>query len=135
MTNILVIDDESNVRALLDLYLRYQGYNVILADNGWKGLHLYHQEPPDVILLDLKMSGVDGLTILKYIRNFDVNQPVIIYSGNTNPKTEREVRAMGITEFILKDFPLSLLADVLQRLFKTPAPRAARGLLLRRPAA
>jgi DNA-binding response OmpR family regulator len=37
MTKILVIDDKSNVRALLDLYLRYQGYNVILADDGWKG--------------------------------------------------------------------------------------------------
>jgi DNA-binding NarL/FixJ family response regulator len=81
------------------------------------------------------MPGVDGLTILKYIRSFDVNQPVIIYSGNTNPKTEREVRAMGLTEFVLKDSPLSFLTDVLQRLLKTPASGAAPSLLLTRPAA
>jgi len=135
MKKILVMEDEPNVRALLDLYLRYQGYEVILADNGWKGLHLYHQELPDVIFLNLKMPGVDGLTVLKYIRSFDVNQPVIIYTGDTNPETEREVRAMGITEFILKNSPLSFLTDVLQRLFKTPASGTAPGLLLRRPAA
>ena len=135
MPKILVIEDEPNVRALLDLYLRYQGYEVILADDGWKGLHLYHQELPDVIFLDLKMPGVDGLTVLKYIRSFDVNQPVIIYTGDTNPETEREVRAMRITEFILKNSPLSLLTDVLQRLFKTPSSEPSPDLLLRRPAA
>jgi len=62
------------------------------------------------------MPGVDGLTVSKYVRSFDVNHPVIIYTGDTNPKTEREVRAMGITEFILKNFPL--LTDVLQRPFQ-----------------
>jgi two-component system OmpR family response regulator len=64
------IDDEPNVRALLDMLLRSKGYQVMLADNGWTGLRLYRQEHPDVILLDLQMPKLDGMAVLKQIRYF-----------------------------------------------------------------
>ena len=81
MAKVLVIDDEPNVRSLLDTLLRPQGYDVILADNGWTGLQLYRQEHPDVILLDLKMPKLDGITVLKQIRSVDLTQPVIVLTG------------------------------------------------------
>ena len=121
MGKILVIDDQPNIRALLGLLLRQQGYDVIFADNGWKGLQLYRHEHPDVILLDLNMPELDGVTVLKQIRNVDLKQPVIILTGDSAPKTERQVRALGVSEFILKGSSLHLLADTLKRLLKTPA--------------
>jgi DNA-binding NtrC family response regulator len=122
VAKILVIDDEPNVRTLLDVLLRLQGYDVVLAENGRKGLEFYSREHPDVIILDLKMPELDGVTVLKQIRNVDLTQPVIILTGDSTPETERQVRALGVSEFIVKGSSLHLLVDTLTRLLKTPAP-------------
>ena len=120
MSKILVIDDEPNVRTLLAMLLRSQGYEVILADNGWKGLQLYRQEHPDVILLDLKMPVVDGVTVLKQIRSVDPTLPVIVLTGDATPEREREVRELGASEFIVKGSSLHSLEETLKRLLKIP---------------
>lgn len=118
MAKVLVIDDEPNVRTLLDMRLRHQGYDVLFADNGWKGLRLYRQEHPDVIVLDLKMPELDGVTVLKEIRSVDLKQPVIVLTGDTTPETERQVRALGVSEFILKGSSMKFLVDILKSLLK-----------------
>jgi len=118
VAKILVIDDEPHVRALLEMRLRHQGYDVLFADNGWKGLELYHQEHPDVIVLDLRMPELDGVTVLKAIRRVDLKQPVIIMTGDTTPEVERQVRALGVSEFIVKGSSMKLLVDTLKCLLK-----------------
>lgn len=119
MAKILVIDDESSVRALLDMRLRYQGYDVLFADNGMKGLQLYRQEHPDVIVLDLRMPELDGVTVLKEIRRVDLKQPVIILTGDTTPSVEQQARALGVSEFIVKGSSLNLVVDAIKSLLKT----------------
>ena len=52
MAKVLVIEDEANIRTLTEMLLKRLGHEVLLADNGWKGLELYRREHPDVILLD-----------------------------------------------------------------------------------
>jgi len=118
VAKILVIDDEPHVRALLEMRLRHQEYDVLFADNGWKGLELYHQEHPDVIVLDLRMPELDGVTVLKAIRRVDLKQPVIILTGDTTPEVERQVRALGVSEFIVKGSSMKLLVDTLKCLLK-----------------
>ena len=118
----LVIDDEPNTRVLLDMHLHRRGYDVILADNGWKGLQLYQQEHHDVILLDLNMPEVDGVTVLKHIRGLDLKQPVIILTGSSDPETEQEVRAIGVSEFIVKSHSMHRLDGTLTRLLTHGAP-------------
>ena len=125
MGKILVIDDQPNVRTLLDILLRQQGYDVVLADNGWKGLQLYREGHPDVILLELNMPELDGVTVLKQIRSVDLKQPVIILTGDSTPERERQVRALGVSEFIVKGSSLDLLADTVKRLLRTPTPATA----------
>ena len=122
MAKVLVIDDEPTVRKLLGMVLSRDGYGVILADNGEKGLELYRLEHPDVILLDLRMPQPDGVAVLKEIRRLDLQQPVVVLTGDTDPETERQVRAIGVSEFIEKGASLHLLGGVLQRLLKTAAP-------------
>ena len=123
MTKVLVIDDEPYTRALLDIHLRHRGYDVIVAGDGWKGLQLYQQEHPDVILLDLDMPEVDGVTVLKEIRAVDLKQPVIVLTANSNPETEQQVRAIGVNEFVLKSSSMHLLDDTLTHLFKGRTPK------------
>jgi len=122
MAKVLVIDDEANARTLLAMLLRFEGYEVILADNGWDCLRLYGQEHPDVIVLDLQMPGLDGVTVLRQIRDDDLTQPVIVLTGDSTPQAERQVRALGVTEFIVKGSSLHLLQETLKRLFEVPAP-------------
>ena len=122
MAKVLVIDDEPRVRKLMDMLLSHDGYEVILADNGGKGLELYRHEHPDVILLDLRMPQLDGIAVLKEIRRLDLKQPVIVLTGETDPEMEREARVLGVSEFMIKGSSLHLLGGVLQRLLKTAAP-------------
>ena len=121
MAKVLVIDDEPSVRKLIGMLLSQDGYEVVLSDNGEKGLDLYRREHPDVIVLDLIMPGMDGIEVLRQIRSVDLKQSVVILTGDSTPETKRQVRALGVSEFILKGSSLHLLADTIQRLLKTPA--------------
>ena len=123
IVKVLVIDDEPEARVLLDIHLSHRGYDVILAGDGWKGLQLYHQEHPDVILLDLNMPELDGVTVLKQIRRVDLKQPVIVLTADSNPETEQQVRALGVNEFVLKSCSMQLLEDTLAHLFMGRTPK------------
>ena len=122
MAKILVIDDEQGIRDLLNTILSRKGYDVVLAESGRKGLELFRRERPDVIVLDLKMPGMDGLTVLQQVRSLNPKQPVIILTGAGTPETEQQVRALGVTEFVEKEFSLHLLGDSLKRLLNDPDP-------------
>jgi DNA-binding NtrC family response regulator len=122
MAKILVIDDEPGIRNLLDTLLRRKGYDVVLAENGRKGLELFRREHPDVVVLDLKMQGMDGLTVLQQVRSLDLKRPVIILTGAGTPEAEQQVRALGVTEFVEKEFSLHCLGDSLKRILNNPAP-------------
>lgn len=123
MPKVLVIDDQPDVRTLTDMLLKHLGYDVVLADNGWKGLELYRREHPDVIVLDLIMPGMDGIEVLKQIRSVDLTQSVIVVTGSSNPETERKVRALGVSEIIVKgSSSMHSLGDTLKRLLQALAP-------------
>ena len=122
MAKILVIDDEQDIRNLLDTLLRRKGYDVVLAESGRKGLELFRRERPDVIVLDLKMPEMDGLTVLRQIHSLDPKKPVIILTGAGTAEAEQQVRTLGVTEYIEKEFSLHLLGDSLKRLLNNPDP-------------
>lgn len=83
---------------------------------------MFRRERPDVVVLDLKMPGMDGLAVLQQVRSLNPKQPVIILTGAGTPETEQRVRALGVTEYVEKEFSLHLLGDSLKRLLKTPDP-------------
>lgn len=86
------------------------------------GQCIFRQERPDVIVLDLKMPEMDGLTVVRQIRNLDPRKAVIILTGAGPLETEQRVRAPGVTEYVEKEFSLHLLRDSQKRLLKTPDP-------------
>ena len=122
MAKILVIDDEQSIRDLLDTLLCRKGYDVVLAESGRKGLEVFRRERPDVVVMDLKMPGMEGLAVLQQVRSLNPKQPVIILTGAGTPETEQQIRALGVTEYVEKEFSLHLLGDSLKRLLKTPDP-------------
>jgi CheY-like chemotaxis protein len=123
MAKVLVIDDEPYALVLIELHLRPRGHDVLVAGDGWRGLQLYRQEHPDVILLDLDMPELDGISVLKEIRAVNLEQPVIVLTADNNPKTEQQVRAIGVNEFILKSSSMHLLEETITRLLKSRKPK------------
>src|ERR687886_294463 len=101
---ILVIDDEAAIRDSLRMTLEYQGYEFIGAATGQEGLALAEREAPDLVLLDVKMPGMDGLEVLDRLRNMNDSLPVLVISGHGTISTAVEATKKGAFDFIEKPF-------------------------------
>ena len=107
MPHILVVDDEPDIRDLLQEILEDEGYKVETAENGETARQAYHQHQPNLILLDIWMPDVDGITLLKeWTENGNLSVPVIMMSGHGTVETAVEATRLGAFDFIEK--PLSL---------------------------
>lgn len=122
MAKVLVIDDERSIRHLLHALFSRKGYDVVLAENGQRGLELLRHDQPDVIVLDLNMPEMNGLTVLRHIRSLNRDQPVIMFSGAWTPEREQQVRALGVTELVQKELSLERLEEALKRALKILKP-------------
>lgn len=78
---ILVVDDEAGVRNLIRAILEPEGYRVVTASNGVDALALAQRDTPDVLILDLKMDGMNGVEVLRRLRQIHADLPVIILTG------------------------------------------------------
>ncbi len=103
-TRILVIDDEAAIRESLRMTLEYEGYECVLAATGQEGLALAERESPDLVLLDVKMPGMDGLEVLDRLRAMNEALPVVVVSGHGTISTAVEATKKGAFDFIEKPF-------------------------------
>src|SRR5579864_5766328 len=103
-SRVLVIDDEAAIRDSLRMTLEYDGYEVIGAATGQEGLALAEREAPDLVLLDVKMPGMDGLEVLERLRNMNEALPVVVISGHGTIGTAVEATKKGAFDFIEKPF-------------------------------
>jgi two-component system nitrogen regulation response regulator NtrX len=99
---ILVVDDEAEIRRSVRMILEYEGYDVIEASSGPEGVALAERESPDLIFLDIKMPGMDGLEALQRIKASNDAIPVVIISGHGTVSTAVEATKAGAFDFIEK---------------------------------
>ncbi len=99
---VLIIDDEDAIRSSLGMIFEYEGYDCILAANGPAGLKMAERDAPDLIFLDVKMPQMDGLEVLKALRQSAPSVPVVILSGHGTVKTAVEATKLGAFDFIEK---------------------------------
>ncbi|MFN2446076.1 MAG: sigma-54-dependent transcriptional regulator [Vicinamibacterales bacterium] len=102
---ILVIDDDAAIRDSMRMILEYEGYEVIVAATGADGIGLVEREAPDLVFLDIKMPGMDGLDVLQRLRHLVETSPVVVISGHATISTAVEATRLGAFDFIEK--PLS----------------------------
>ncbi len=127
MATILVVDDELGIRALLSEILSDEGHAVELAENAAQARAMRERLRPDLVLLDIWMPDVDGITLLKEWGGQGLlNMPVIMMSGHGTIDTAVEATKFGAIAFLEKPITLQkLLRAVEQALVKTVAPRPA----------
>jgi two-component system, NtrC family, nitrogen regulation response regulator NtrX len=99
---ILVIDDEIAIRDSMRMILEYEGYEVLSAPGGQEGITLVERESPDLVFLDIKMPGMDGLEALNRIRAVSDTIPVVIISGHGTVATAVEATKLGAFDFLEK---------------------------------
>ena len=99
---ILVVDDEAEIRRSVRMILEYEGYEVIEASSGPEGLTLAERESPDLVFLDIKMPGMDGLDALQRLKSTNESIPVVIISGHGTVSTAVEATKAGAFDFIEK---------------------------------
>lgn len=108
---ILVADDEQEIRNLLDHFLKDQGYEVVLASDGNQALKLAAEENPQVIILDIKMPGLDGLEVCKQLKENEQTKliPVIVITGFEDNKME--ALNIGADDFVNKPFDMAEISS------------------------
>jgi len=99
---ILIIEDDVPVRKMLADYLLQKGYGTIQAGDGSLGLDLFNAESPNLVLLDLRLPGIDGLDVLQHIRRNSPDVPVIIISGKGSMKDAIAALRTGAADYITK---------------------------------
>ena len=102
---ILVIDDEAAIRDSLRMILEYEDYLFVGAASGQEGVAAVQRERPDLVLLDIKMPGMDGLEVLRKLHALDETLPIVMISGHGTTATAVEAIRSGAVDFL--DKPLS----------------------------
>lgn len=116
--HILVVDDEPDIRHLVQEILQDEGYNVEVAEDGESARQAYRQHQPSLILLDIWMPDIDGITLLKeWSESGNLKAPVIMMSGHGTVETAVEATRLGAFDFIEKPLSLAKLLLTVEQAF------------------
>ena len=115
---ILIIDDEKNIVSSLKGILADEGYDVSVADDGLDALDMIQSDPPDLLLLDIWLPGMDGIEVLKTVKTYHPNIEVLIMSGHGTIDTAVKATKLGAYDFIEKPFSMDHLTQSVQSAFK-----------------
>ncbi len=111
----LIIDDEELTLRTISRGLRQEGFEVFTALSGEDGLKLFHDEQPDLILLDIVLPGIDGIEVLRQIKEEKPNAIVIVMSAYHLVERAVEAMKVGAFDYLVKPFPLDDMMTVLER--------------------
>jgi len=102
--NILVVDDDSEIRYSLNRVLASRGYRVSAAGSGEEGIEMVRKSPPDVVFLDIRMGGMSGLETLQHMRGVNNKLPIILMTAFGTAQTAIEAMKFGAFDYIMKPF-------------------------------
>ncbi|KAA0565952.1 MULTISPECIES: response regulator [Bacillaceae] len=103
---ILIVDDQFGIRILLNEVLQKEGYQTFQAANGIQALEIVDQHSPDLVLLDMKIPGMDGIEILKRMKQKDADIRVIIMTAYGELDMIQEAKDLGALTHFAKPFDI-----------------------------
>jgi DNA-binding NtrC family response regulator len=124
MASILVVDDEMGIRELLNEILTDEGHSVVAAQNADEARKARENLEPDLVLLDIWMPDVDGLTLLKeWASNGQLTMPVVMMSGHATIDTAVEATRIGAVNFLEKPIALQKLLKTVEQALQRAPPK------------
>lgn len=112
---ILVVDDEKNARLLLGEALTGAGYDVLVAVDGEHALEKVQESHPDLVLMDMKLPGMDGIEVLRRLRSIAHEVPVVMITAHASVETAIEAMKLGAVDYVRKPFTPDQIRDAIAR--------------------
>ena len=120
---VLVVEDDASIALGLQINLEAEGYEVLVADDGEKGLAMTRADHPDVVILDVMLPNLNGFQVLQTIRREGLQMPIIVLSARTSEMDKVTGLELGAEDYVAKPFSLAeLLARVRAALRRGPRP-------------
>ncbi len=115
---ILVVDDDSRIRDVLRRGLTDEGFAVDTAGSGEEALRLVWEGPPDLVILDILMPGLDGFEVLRRLRAADPQLPVLMLTARNGPTDQVRGLNEGADDYVVKPFTFEVLVDRVRALLR-----------------
>ncbi len=112
--NVLIIDDDPDVRTVLQTFLNFHGYTSKTAENGWDGLKQLEDRKFDAVILDYMMPGMNGLSVLRHIQRRVPSTPVVMITGHADSEVAALALAEGAKACLFKPFDCVDLRQALE---------------------
>ena len=103
MKKIMIVEDDENIRELLEMYFTKAGFSVITAENGREALELFKREKPHLVILDLMIPMIDGITVAKEIRR-ESNTPILMLTAKAEEEDRIKGLEVGADDYVTKPF-------------------------------
>ena len=112
---LLIVDDERDICDFVKNFFSERGYEVLTAGSGDEALALVKSENPELVLLDVRMKGMDGIAALKHIKDHDRNLKVIMVTALDDQDRMDEAARLGACDYITKPLTLDYLEQAVER--------------------
>ncbi|NOS86911.1 MAG: response regulator [Ignavibacteria bacterium] len=119
MRKILIIDDNKYMKIALSMLLEESGFHPVTADDGRTALIIIKTDKPSLVFLDKKLPDYDGISLLKEIKNFDPQLPVIVLTAYTERSYEEQAITNGAYAFVTKPFNNDQLLGIINKALAT----------------
>ena len=111
--HVLLVDDEEGIRLLYKEEFEDEGYSVTTASNGGEALEKFNQEPPDLVILDINMPGMNGIEVLRRMKEINPNLPVILSSAYQEYK--QDLGTWASEDYIVKSANMDELKNAVRK--------------------
>jgi len=118
MTKLLVVDDKNDICQFAKTFFENRGLSVVTALSGEEALKVFSSEKPHLVLIDIKMDGMDGITLLKEIKKIDNNAQAIIVSAVEDKNVIKEAEKEGALTYVTKPLILEDLEKIVMERIK-----------------
>jgi two-component system response regulator (stage 0 sporulation protein F) len=112
---ILIVDDQFGIRILLTEVLQKEGYQTFQAANGYQAIEIAKEHAPDLVLLDMKIPGMDGIEILKRLKEYDQSIKVIIMTAYGELDMIQEAKDLGALTHFAKPFDIDEIRQAVRQ--------------------
>src|SRR5882672_3741837 len=116
---VLIVDDEPNLRKILSAQLSRDGYDVLTAEDGEEGLQLLREHHIDLVVTDLKMPKVDGMTLLREALREDPELPIVMITAHGTVDTAVEALKLGAFDYLTKPFDKDEVRQIVGKALRT----------------